>query len=160
DADGIGRWVAGLPDEEVRTAIARVVAGEGLAVQTELQSRYHRSASASASVAESPVGARSVGELLALADEAARDREQRQREERERKRREHLAALVPRFPILWDSVEKAAQRGTASGYDAACQLLVELRDAYGAAARSAEFDAAFDRFRAEHGARPALRRRL
>src|SRR5207247_2140895 len=109
---------------------------------------------------ESPGARRSVAELVALADQRGREREQREKEERERERRERLAALVPRFPSLWTSVDKAAQKGTASGYEEACKTLVELRAAYAEAGRAPEFEAAFAKFRAEHGGRTALRRRL
>jgi hypothetical protein len=158
--EGVDRWVAGLPNEEVRSAVVRVVSGEALAVQTELQSRFYRATTAATK--ESPDGGRrrTARELLEMAERTERERKQREAAERERQRREHLAALAEGFPSLWEQVDHAAQKQTASGYDQATKLLADMRAAYDQAGREPEFEEGFARFHERYGGRRTVRRRL
>jgi hypothetical protein len=41
-ADQMSEWVAQIPEQEVRAFVVRILNGESLRVQTELQSRYYR----------------------------------------------------------------------------------------------------------------------
>jgi len=158
--ESIDQWVGRLPGEEIRAAMTRIIQGEGLAVQTELQSQYHRLTVGSAAKISDKERRRTAGELLALADKIADKRKQRERGTRDRKERERLAALVKRFPSLWTAVDAAAKKKNASGYDEACKMLVDLRDAYAQAGRSPEFEQAFAIFCSKYSGRPALKDRL
>lgn len=155
-------WVAQLPNEEMRAALVRVIRGEGLRVQTELQSRFHRSLREPTDKSQASVAPyrRTAASLVALAEQAGRERQQRETAERERKRHAHLAALIPRFSSLWATIHALVQEQKASGYEKACTLLVDLRDAYTQAGRQSEFDAEFGRFVAQNARRTALMRRL
>jgi len=107
-----------LPEQEVRAIVARLIHGEGLRIQTELQSRYHRSA---VSPEKSRSGAsgrgRTAADLAAMAEQTARDGERKESEERERKRHAHLAGLAPRFSELWATVSALAEEQKSASYD-------------------------------------------
>jgi hypothetical protein len=159
----VAEWVARLPEQEARVIIARIIQGEGLRIQTELQSRYYRSSNEFTENSQAGnVGKRGVSpsELMAMAAQAANDRKQQEFEEQERKRQEYLSGLVPRFSSLWATVNALATEQKASSYDKACTLLVDMRDAYVQAGRRTDFDADFARFAGQYSRRPALFRRL
>jgi len=158
----VDTWVAQLPEEEIRTIIARIIQGEGSRVQTELQSRFYRSYRESKQ--DSSLGAgserRTADELLELADKKEQDRKRRVAEEKERTRHEQLAGLVPRFTELWASVNRLAEEQSGPSYDKTCSLLVDMRDAYDQAGRRPDFDKEFTTFMERHGRRGALVRRF
>ena len=56
--------------------------------------------------------------------------------------------------------QELAERGTASAYDNACGLLVDLSEAYGLKQRRMEFSKEIARFRSTCARRGALIRRL
>ena len=60
----------------------------------------------------------------------------------------------------WESAEKDAQRGGASGYYAVKRTLIELAEAYTLCATRADFDQALADFMLRHGTRTALVKRL
>ena len=158
----VAEWTARLPEPEVRAIIARIIHGEGLRVQTELQSQYYR-------VHNEPVksvrgGARSgrttAAALLARAAQMESERKQQMTQERQRKRDAHLDGLVPRLSELWTTVNALAEEQKASSYDRACTLLVDMRDAYAHAGRRPTFDAEFAQFLNQYSRRTALLRGL
>lgn len=155
-------WVAQLPEQEVRAIIARLLHGEGLQVQMELQSRYSRSRSESIERSEPGVGrsGRTAADLLARAVQTAHERKRQELEERERKRHAHLAGLVPRCSEMWATVMALAEEQKASSYDKICALLGDMRDAYAQAGRRPEFNAELVRFLEQYSRRTALVRRL
>jgi hypothetical protein len=159
---GAADWVAQLTEQEIRALIARILHGEGLRVQTELQSRYYRSRNESVERSGSDAGrsGRTAADLLTRAAQTAHERERQELEERERKRHAHLAGLVPRFSELWVTVRALAEEQKASSYDKVCVLLSDMRDAYAQAGRRPEFDAEFVRFLGQYSRRTALVRRL
>jgi hypothetical protein len=158
----VAEWVAQLPEQEVRALIARILHGEGLRIQTELQSRYYRSRSEATenSLSGADGSRRTAADLVARAAQTARERKRQELEERERKRHAHLAGLAPRFSELWATVRALAEEQKASSYDKVCALLVDMRDAYAQAGRRMEFDAEFARFLEQYSRRTALVRRL
>jgi hypothetical protein len=158
----VDAWIARLPEQEIRSIVARIVQGEGLRVQTELQSQYYCSQQVSAQVSQSGggKGRRTAAELLAAAEETARARKRRESEEKQKKRRAHLAGLVPRFPELWATVSTLAQERKASSYDRVCSLLVDMRDASVQADLRPDFDAEFTQFLGRYSRSAALIRRL
>ncbi len=159
----VDAWVSLLPEQELRTIVARIIRGEGPQIQAELQSRYHRSHSEPAESsrgAGAPGRGRTAGDLAARAVQAARKREQQEQDAREQKRRAHLAGLVPRFSALWATVNALAEEQKSSSYEKVCALLVDMRDAYAHAGHNADFDVELARFLEKHGRRTALARRL
>lgn len=155
-------WVARLSEPEIRAILARIIHGESLRVQTEMQSRYYRSRRESPQnpPADSGRERRTADDLVAKAMGTARERKRRELEEQQRKRRAYLAGLVPRFTELWATVNRLAEEQKASSYDKACSLLVDMRDAYAQAGRRPDFDAPFAQFLARNSRRAALVRRL
>ncbi len=159
----VAEWVARLPEREVRAVVVRLLHGDGLRIQAELQSQYYRARNESTANSLSEAGGsarRSAADILALATRTARERERKDTEERERKRRAHLSGLAARFADLWVTVNTLAEEQKASSYDKVCALLVDMRDAYIQVDRQAEFDAEFERFLGRHSRRTALTRNL
>lgn len=172
-SEKIAEWVARLPEQEVRSLVGRIVNGEGLRIQTELQSRYHRSRSEAVenSRTKADRSGRTAADLLSMAAQAEQERKRQEREEREqrkqkeaeerdRERRVYLTGLVPRLSDLWATVHALAEEQKATSYDKACTLLIDLRDAYAQAERRPEFDAEFARFQGHNSRRTALVRKL
>lgn len=164
-AEKMAEWVAQMPEQEVRSIVRRILEGEGLWVQTELQSRYYRSGSSAQ--AKAGGSRRTAAELLTLAAQAEIARKQREKEERERKQKEndrkrqaYLVGLVPRFADLWAKVNALVEEQKATPYDQACTLLVDLHAAYSQAGRRPEFDAEFAKFLGKYSRSTALVRRF
>ncbi len=156
-------WVAGLPEREVRAILVRLLQGDGLRIQAELQNLYYRACGQFTAGSQSGAdesGRRTAADLLGMAAQTARKRERKELEERERKRRAHLEELAVRFSDLWVTVNTLAAEQKASSYDKVRTLLVDMRDAYIQAGRRPEFDAEFARFLGEYSKRTALTRRL
>jgi len=86
--------------------------------------------------------------------------------ERERRRQEqlahqrHLQDLYEYRDTYWRQVEREAQRGNSSGYDAATRLLIDLRESAEHFQASQEFQERFSTWIQSHLRRPALLKRL
>ncbi|MGH7965105.1 MAG: hypothetical protein ACRERD_25390, partial [Candidatus Binatia bacterium] len=91
-----------------------------------------------------------------------REEENRQRElaKRRQEREQYLATLAEDFERHWLSVHQLAEQQTSSAYDRACDLLVDLSEAYPLAHRRDEFLEKLRQFRAIYARRSALLRRL
>lgn len=86
--------------------------------------------------------------------------EHEKREQEKAARLRHLQDIHNYQDTYWRQVEKAAERGTGTGYDEAVHLLIDLRDAADQFQETEQFQ---DRFRAwagPHLLRPALVKRL
>ena len=158
--DRVAAWVAGLQKEEVRALIARIIQGDGLRIQTQLQSRYYGARHDATENARAGASGRTAGDLVAMAAQTARIRARQLSVKRERERHAHLSGLIPRFPALWTPVNSLAEEQKSSSYEQACTLLVDMRDAYAQAGRRSDFDAEFARFMERYSRRTALIRRL
>lgn len=86
--------------------------------------------------------------------------EREKREQAEADRRRHLKDIHDHQDTYWRQVDKSAERGVASGYDEATNLLVELRDAAAQFNETQEFQARFRVWVPSHMRRPALIKRL
>ena len=158
-------WLDQLSQPEARQYLRQLLAGQGVRAEREVKRRF-----AAWQATRGPVEQgrrRTVADLRQLAERA---REQRMLEEagarreaeavRKKLRDFRLAQLALDFPKAWKSVQAEAGKGHASAYDAACQQLVDLRDAYDRQALSASFQAEFRQFLNEHRRRKALVTRL
>lgn len=158
-------WLDQLSQPEARQYLRQLLAGQGVRAEREVKRRF-----AAWQATRGPVEQgrrRTVADLRQLAERA---REQRMLEEagarreaeavRKKLRDFRLAQLALDFPKAWKSVQAEAGKGHASAYDAACQQLVDLRDAYDQQALSASFQAEFRLFLNEHRRRKALVTRL
>lgn len=161
-AQKAAEWVARLSEQEVRSLVGRVLNGEGMRVQAELQSQYYRADGEAAANSEAKAhrNGRTVAELLTMAAQAESERERKQTEERDRKRHAYLTGLATRFAELWSKVNTLAEEQKPASYDQACTLLVDMRDAYAHTERRPEFDTEFARFLGQFSRRTALVRKL
>ena len=158
-------WLDQLSQPEARQYLRQLLSGQGVRAEREVKRRF-----AAWQATRGPVEQgrrRTVADLRQLAERA---REQRMLEEagarreaeavRKKLRDFRLAQLALDFPRAWKSVQAEAGKGHASAYDAACQQLVDLRDAYDRQALSASFQEEFRQFLNEHRRRKALVTRL
>ena len=159
-------WIAGVPPEEARQYLVLMLEGKSKQAERQLRSRYIKSAvSLKTAVPSQPF--RSVGDLLDLAERAKAERlkreekdEQRRLEERRRQREQYLAVIAEDFERQWKLAYEFAAKRTASAYDSACSLIVDLADAYAFKQQRSEFVSRLNHFRAEHVRSTALLRRL
>lgn len=158
-------WLDQLSQPEARQYLRQLLAGQGVRAEREVKRRFTAWQATRGPVEQGR--RRTVADLRQLAERA---REQRMLEEagarreaeavRKKLRDFRLAQLALDFPKAWKSVQAEAGKGHASAYDAACQQLVDLRDAYDRQALSASFQAEFRLFLNEHRRRKALVTRL
>ncbi len=158
-------WLDQLSQPEARQYLRQLLAGQGVRAEREVKRRFTAWQATRGPVEQGR--RRTVADLRQLAERA---REQRMLEEagarreaeavRKKLRDFRLAQLALDFPKAWKSVQAEAGKGHASAYDAACQQLVDLRDAYDRQALSASFQAEFRQFLNEHRRRKALVTRL
>jgi hypothetical protein len=162
-------WAASIPAAEARHYLVLLLQGKGRQAERELRHRYAdalRSAPG-ADVAGVSAPQRTLADLSALAREAhgkrlQGEKEQRQREQAEsqRQRQRYLATLADDFERHWKKADDLANEQRAAAYDQARTLLVDLSAAYALKQNQAEFLQRLAQFRAAHGRRGALLRRL
>lgn len=158
-------WLDELPKTEVRGYLRQMLDGQGASAERALKRRH---AAWQAQFASTPERVRrSVAELWQLAEQATglrlidEAKACRQAEaERKRQRDTWLAKLATDFHRAWKAAHDDANKGHAHAYDAACQQLVDLRDAYSQHATLAVFQKEFQKFMTEHLRRRALVQRL
>lgn len=159
-------WLDTLPPDTVRELLRQLLAGQGLQAERALNARFAAWLRAQHPTAVEP-NRRTVAELQQLAEEARQHRlrketaaRARAEAERRKLREAALRKLAQNFDGAWAVADRQAAQGTASGYDEARRILVDLADAYELCATRAEFEAALQRFMAPHTRRTALVRRL
>jgi hypothetical protein len=147
--------------------LLRIARGGAAAVEAELLRRYRRTTAAG----EEVPGTRTVADLLdgaarhraerERAEAAARDRDRaRQEAERAREREQRLRRLAAEGEKAWDRVEALAETGKSGSYDAAADLLTDLRVLAERDGGAAEFDQRIAGMRDRYRRRPAFLRRL
>jgi len=139
-AADMAAWVAGLAEAEKTALLVRAVNGEGASLGAELQQRFR--AAHAATHGGPPAGAsprRTVSELLAARDVKHQQRTRKEAEKKartdEKKAREaaaararHLDALAGKEDDVWRRAEAAIETRLPKQYDAAVQMLVDLRE--------------------------------
>ena len=118
--------IAQLPRTECDAFLQRLLQGEAN-LQVVLQRRLQELAGASTPAAPDAAPRRTIGALLARADELQRTAVARAKAAAEAKRIQELQAFAPQAARAWQTVEDEIGRKNASGYDNAVQLLVKLR---------------------------------
>ncbi len=157
-------WLDKLPKTEVRRYLRQMLNGQGANAERELNRRY----AAWQQQFAPPQGVRrSVEKLWQLAEQAKKKRLareakaiQRDKAKLKRQRDAQLAKLASDFPQAWKLAHENADKGHAHAYDAACQQLVDLRDAYHKHAPKAAFHKDLQKFLTKHAKRRALEQRL
>ena len=160
-------WLAQLPADKSAAVLKLLLGGQGQQAERQLRSAFLLWQCAQRPAVASETRRRTVAELWSLAESATAVRQQlesakRKKAEAERntKRETYLRAVAANRERHWESADKDAQRGGASGYDAATRTLIELAEAYTLCATRAGFDQALVNFMLRHGTRTALVKRL
>ena len=159
-------WVNSFSVEEARRYLLLILEGKGKNVERQLR-RAFTDATRPPSAAAAAAVSRAAGELMEQADLVREQRLKREEAERQKRAEEQrrlrekiLLAMAADFAAHWKLVEKAAGLGTASGYDEATRLLVDMAEAAALTNRKGEFFSRLAGFRETHVRRPALIRRL
>jgi hypothetical protein len=154
--------VKALPAADKDELLLRVLRGDGALLRSEMLRRFHGTGAA-----HSARGTRTVGELLAAAEEVWTRRQEAMREwdaaERRRREQQAAAARAKRLEVLardpatvWKQVDALIDARRAKEYDAAVTLLEDL---HALAVRDddlAGFTVRMERLRLQHGRRPSL----
>jgi hypothetical protein len=160
-------WLAQWPADE-RTAVLKLLLdGRGQEAERKLKSAFLSWRRAQRPPTATATARRTVAELRSLADGAAavrqkKDAAKRKRAEaaRQAERDTRLRIMAKHFDSHWRAADKDAQRGVASGYEAARRTIGDLADAYTLCSTRADFDRALADFMLRHGTRSALVKRL
>lgn len=162
-------WAASIPAAEARHYLVLLLQGKGRQAERELRRRYADAVRLAPGRDTAGVSApqRTLADLSALAREAHAKRLQGEKEQRQRKqaesqrqRQRYLATLADDFERHWKKADDLANEQRAAAYDQARTLLVDLSAAYALKQNQAEFLQRLAQFRAVHGRRGALLRRL
>jgi hypothetical protein len=166
--DEVRQWIAQLPITEKDAALARLVVDGDRAVIAQLLQRYRKERCVDVAPASST--SRTVGELLQSAEAHAEERRRIEAEKRSREaarrqqeaaiaREKHLDAMAGREPQLWSQVEALITTKQPKSYDAAINVLADLRD-LAARNKDGNFQSRVDEFRQTHSRKPSLIERL
>ena len=162
DTAALRRWVKALPELDKDEVVLRVLRGDdGAFLRSELLRRMHGAAEGDVA------GVRTVGELLAAAEQAwARRREQgREREAAEQRRREQAAAAAQQVRLetlardpdkAWRQVAGLIDTKKPKEYDTAVVLLQDLRMLAARGGDTAAFAQQMRRLREQHARKPSL----
>ncbi|MDI3290723.1 hypothetical protein [Polyangium sp. 15x6] len=162
-------WLTTLPPVDKDTWLARLFAEDTLSVSAELHRRFVQDHDpVQPSLAPPP--RRTIGEIRRIAERHAAERRQnaereaaaevdRRQRQAARERAKHLDTLVGKETRLWADAERLVATKQPKNYDAAVQLLVDLRDL---AARSGagDFETRLEALRALHAQKPSLLKRI
>jgi hypothetical protein len=167
DHGGLTEWIGSLPTEEKDKLLARVVSGEGAAVQALLLRRFRGASGGN----EPTISTRTVAELWEAASDrkAAREEaeEKRQREQQAReaaakaaKYAKHLDELATRQEAGWEQAGALIQTKSPRDYDTAVTLLCDLRALADRQDETAAFTQRFLALREQHHRKPSLQERF
>jgi DNA primase catalytic subunit len=136
DESRMDDWIADLPDSERRKIIKLLMTGHSLEAERQLKSRFIAWQKERRVDAEPNLTRRTVASLWELAKSAAETRKQREsaqrstaEAQRQAKRESYLRTLADDFDRHWNTADEYAGRATASAYNDAKRILVDLADA-------------------------------
>jgi hypothetical protein len=167
DHGGLADWIASLQAKEKDALLARVLSGEGAAVQALLSRRFRRACGGNAAAAAT----RTAAELWKAAGDrkAAREKAEEERQ-REQKAREaatkaaaydrHLDELATRQEAAWEQADTLIETKNPRDYDFAVTLLSDLRALAERRGETAAFTSRFLALREQHQRKPSLQERF
>ncbi len=165
DTAVLDSWLDELPRSEVHGYLRQMLDGQTADAARTLKRHYD--AWQNKMAPKSDQSPRSVETLWQLAEEAKNLRlkklakARRQAEAaRIRQRNAMLSNIAEKFPRAWQSAHEFANKAHAHAYDAACQQLVDIRDAYLLCSNANAFENEFNKFIDTHRKRRALLVRL
>jgi FtsZ-interacting cell division protein YlmF len=167
----IREWMGKLPAGEKDDMLASFVAGEDVALATELLRRFIKERRPGDQQIAEKSRRRTVGELLRAAEEHAEEQrrlaakkavEKKARRDREAavSREKYFQEIAGREPELWNQVEDLIATKQPKSYDHAVKLLLDLRDLAARKGKRDDFEARLDGLRAAHPRKPSLINRL
>lgn len=165
----IEQWIAAWPEAEKTAWLVRLAQGGEPHLRAELLRRF-RDSQTNLLQCEERVP-RTVGELLAAADQRAEERRRRNAEQaaKERARREqeaseararYFADLAKREIEVWRKVDALVATKQPGKYDEAVKLLCDLRDLALQEGRPDEFETRLLQIREAHTKKPSFLQRL
>lgn len=162
------QWVTNISGDEARPYLLLLLQGKARQAEAQIRRAYVASLRSSSSAqTEAAPERRSVAALRQLVEKARAERrereakkKQRELEKKRQERERYLATLAEDVDRHWKQVAELAEQQTASAYDRARDLLVDLADAASFTRKRDDFVQRFNQFRAAYGRRPALMRRL
>jgi hypothetical protein len=165
----VARWIAALPNAEKTDWLLRLAGGHEPHLRAELLRRFRESHPAH--LRRSGEAPRSVGELLAAAEQIAEERRRKEAEraaaERARREREaaearerYLAGLAQREAAAWRQVDALIATKQPGRYDEAVKLLCDLRDLGRSRGRAGDIEVRLRRLCEEHARKPSFIERL
>ncbi|TAL86515.1 MAG: hypothetical protein EPN46_04220 [Candidimonas sp.] len=165
--DSINEWLAGLSVNEMRAILKLLLNGKSQQAERQFKTAFLTWQKKLAQGTAPCVSRRKVAELRTLAKVAETHRLEREakarvRQEavRRKKRDDFLKTLAADFDQCWNALHPLVERGSASGYDQAKHVIIDLADAYQLVSSKEIFDRALRRFLVRHAKRGALIRRL
>lgn len=172
DDPEVDRWIHGLPEVDKDRLLIRLVREGDPHLRAELLQSFRRSKTSPEDTAYAGWGGgRTVGELLAAAEELTearrREEERRKAEEQARLAREraaararHLDGLAGREEELWLRAEALIAMKRPKEYDQAVELLKDLRDLATRSGASEGFSKRLGQLRERHSGKPSFMERL
>ena len=157
--DDFAAWVRLLSPERQNDYLVRLAQNEpGLSRQfvRELREMGRDKTSALLSTGEHVLFATLLRESEAIQAQLEREKREQERAARER----HLQDIHNHRDTFWRQVDMGAARKTATGYDEAVKLLVDLRDAAAQYNETQEFQERFSTWIRPYLGRPSLVKRL
>jgi hypothetical protein len=167
DPGSLAEWVASLPAKEKDALLARVVSGDGAAVQALLLRRFGNASGGNGLVPAT----RTAGELweaVGIYKAARLEAEEKRRREQEARAAaakaaayaRHLDELAPRQEAAWERTSTLIETKNPRDYDIAVTLLRDLRALAEREGETAAFTRRFLALRGEHQRKPSLQERF
>lgn len=164
----VADFMRALSEEEKHAMLIRVHDGDGVSLHAELRRRVRQALAPSIAI---QVRRRTAGELRALSQRRAEERERAaqrkaEAEQRERElvalavRQRRLAALQTKGDAAWRDVEQAIAERNPAGYDKAVALLADLRELAHTQDRMSQFAGRLAEIRAVHAKKGRFLERL
>lgn len=164
-------WIKGMSDEEKNALLLDAACTDTPNVYTELLRKFEQAKQPSRLKKPRNEQRRTVGELLAVAKARSAERERliamREEAGRERKERNNEAArtryldqLADREPVVWSQVASLIQTKRPNDYDRAVTLLGDLRDLAIRDGRERDFKAVLNQLQKRHSQKSSFLRRI
>ncbi len=167
DHGGLAEWVASLPAKEKDALLARVVSGEGAAVQALLRRRLRGVSGGNepAAPARTAAGLRKAAGDRKAAREKAEEKRLREQRAREAAAKaaayaRHLDELAGRQEAAWERTGALIETKNPRDYDTAVTLLCDLRALAERQGETAAFTHRFRALREQHQRKPSLQERF
>jgi len=164
--EDIDRWIEALSRNEVKALIRQLLEGKGHQAERIIKNRFASLKRALQADSKSPLR-RTVKKLHDNAGKARQIRIEKERRDLERlkarlrmEREAYLKKLSVDFPKVWKSVAETVKRGSGLAYDEACQMLVDISEAYELLKGKQQFKKELRNFMADNIRRKALIKRM